>query len=308
MQLEHRQVPREMAVERRAGVVLRQPLLEKRGAAVVVEQLEVNVRQVVAGVGVGRVLRERAIGQTPRLLEPIDLVVREGERGLKPPVVAIRGSQALQKRHTLLLAIARAGEADGAARLVDEQSVARELRDVLIDQRQPARRLTCEQRAERLDVLPLASGRPADDVPRLLGRRARRRRVALGHGNHRQPGVCDGQPLVGLDGLGKRLPGARAVREQHVHSVLKARSGLRRRGADRQSVTIGRGHTVDAPFRRGEYTHRREASAGSARRPRCSTFRFAPRGSSPPTSAGRRSELWSCSTSTSRASTSTTAG
>src|SRR5262249_39524358 len=131
MQLEHREMPREMAVKRCARIVFGEPALEKRGAAVVVEQLEVDVREVVAGVGVSRELLERALRQSTRLLEAIDLVIGEGERGLKPPVVAVCRGQPLQEVDTLLLAIGCAREPDGAARLVYEQRVARKLPHVL---------------------------------------------------------------------------------------------------------------------------------------------------------------------------------
>src|SRR5205807_657275 len=85
-----------------------------------------DVGEVVAGVGVARVLLERALRQPARLLEAVHLVVGEGQRRLKPPVVAVGGGQALEEDGTLLLAVAAAREADGAARLVDQEGVARE--------------------------------------------------------------------------------------------------------------------------------------------------------------------------------------
>ena len=96
---------------------------------------------VVAGVGVAWILRERALGEPPRLRVAAHLVIGEGEGGLEPPVLAVGGCQPLEESAAELLAIRPPREADRAARLVDEQGVARELRHVLVDQGEATRGL-----------------------------------------------------------------------------------------------------------------------------------------------------------------------
>jgi hypothetical protein len=59
----------------------------------------------------------------------------------------------------VLLAVGAARECDGAARLVDEEGVARKVSHVLVDERKAARRLPCEEGVHGLDMLPLAPGR-----------------------------------------------------------------------------------------------------------------------------------------------------
>src|SRR5262249_51275486 len=105
LEFEERQVPGEMAVKRRAPVIAREPVLEERRATVVVRRLEIHVRDVVAGVGVAGILRERALRQPPGVVEASDLVIGECQGGLEPPVVAIRGGQALDESSPPLLAI-----------------------------------------------------------------------------------------------------------------------------------------------------------------------------------------------------------
>ena len=121
LELEERQVPDEVAVEGRAPVVVAEPVGQERRALVVAGRLEHHVGDVVAGVGVARMLGQRALGQDARLLEPSHLVVRERERGLIPPVVPVSGRQPLDERAPVLLAIRAAREADAAARLVHQR-------------------------------------------------------------------------------------------------------------------------------------------------------------------------------------------
>ena len=171
-----------------------------------------DVREVVAGVGVARILRQRALGQPPRFLEPIDLVIREGQRGLEPPVVAVRRGERLEEGHPLLLAIARAREADRAAGLVDEHRVAWELRDVLVDEVEAACRLAADQRAERLDVLPLTTRGARHDLARLVDCRARRGRIAMSDGHEGDARVRQRETLVRLHRRRERIVGTGAVR------------------------------------------------------------------------------------------------
>jgi hypothetical protein len=86
--------------------------------------------------------------------------------------------QPLQERHAALLAVGPAGEADGAAGLVDEQRVAREVLHVLVDQLEAPGRVAADERAQRLDVLPLPPCRAGRGLACAGGGRARRRRVA----------------------------------------------------------------------------------------------------------------------------------
>ena len=72
-----------------------------------------------------------------------------------------------------------AAEPDGAARLVDEQRVARKFLHVLLDLRQAARRFAAGDRGERLHVLPLAPRHPGRQAAGPLDRRLRRGAVAL---------------------------------------------------------------------------------------------------------------------------------
>ena len=229
-------------MKRGARVVAGEPVGQERGAGLGVQRLEVDVSEVVAGVGVARVLLQRALGQTPGLLVAVDLVVREGQRRLEPPVVAVRRGQALEKRHAVLLAVGAAGEADGAAGLVDEQRVARELRHVLGDQVEPAARLAADQRAQRVDVLALAPGGAGDRLARPPHRGPRGRRVAVGHGHQGQAGVRDRESVVRLQGRRERLLDAGSVGQQPVHAVLKAFGGTRRRGRELETVAVGDGH------------------------------------------------------------------
>jgi hypothetical protein len=78
VQLEQRQVPGQVAVERRGPVVVGQPGLEEAGAGAVVGRLVEDVGHRVGPVGVARVALQRLLGVAARLLEPIQLVVDEG--------------------------------------------------------------------------------------------------------------------------------------------------------------------------------------------------------------------------------------
>src|SRR5262249_24361241 len=85
MQLEHGGVPGEVAVKRGAAITALEPLLQASRAGLCVQRLEVDVGEVMNGVGVGRVLLKRALGESSRLLEAVDLVIGEAERHLIPP-------------------------------------------------------------------------------------------------------------------------------------------------------------------------------------------------------------------------------
>ena len=65
MQLEHRHVPGEVAMERRAPVVSAHPLLEEGGPHLRVQRLEGDVGKVMDGVGIVRILPQRALGEPP---------------------------------------------------------------------------------------------------------------------------------------------------------------------------------------------------------------------------------------------------
>ena len=124
VQLEHGEVPREVAVKGRPAVIAGQPRLEECHAAVIVHGLEADVGDIVARVGIAGILLERALGQPAGLVEAPRLVMREGQRGLKPPVVAVGRGEALEEGLAKLLAVRAPAEADGAAGLVDEERVA----------------------------------------------------------------------------------------------------------------------------------------------------------------------------------------
>ena len=153
-------------------------------------------------------------------------MVREGEGGLEPPVVAVGGGEPLHEGDAILLAIAPAREGDGIARLVRHHRVARELADVLVDEGEPARRLPCDERAQRLDVLPLAPGRSRHALARPPRRRARRCRVALDEGEQGEARVRHREVRIRGESRRERFLGPRAVREETIHAVLKALRGL----------------------------------------------------------------------------------
>src|SRR5262249_48276085 len=155
--------------------------------------------------------------------------------------VAVGRGQALEERHPPLLAIAPAREADGAARLVDQQRVARELADVLIDERETTDGVAAEERAHRLHVLTLAARRAADRLARALDGGLRRRGVAADGREQGHARVGDGEPVVCLQRGGEVLLAAGAVGEQRVHAGLEAVGGGARRGGDRQLVAVGDG-------------------------------------------------------------------
>ena len=171
-------------------------------------------------------------------------MIREGEGGLEPPVLAVGRGQALEKGQAKLLAIRPPREADGAAGLVDEQCIARELRHVLVDESEAARGLAADERGQRLHVLPLAPGGAGREIPRPADGRPRRRAVTPEEREERRPRVGQGEALVGRDGCGEALLGAGAVRELPVHPLLVALSGDGGRRGDGQSVAIGDGHFV----------------------------------------------------------------
>ena len=225
VQREHRLVPGEMAVEGGAPVVARHPLVEERGPRVDVEGLELDVGQVVRRARVARVLLERGLRQPARLLEPVHLMVGEGERRLEPPVVPVRGRQPLEEGHPVLLAIAAAGQGDGAARLVDQHRVAREVLHVLVHQREAARGLAGHEGARRLHVLALAPGRAGHGLARAARGGARRCGIALHRGQERSPHVRHREAVVGRERRREALLGAGAVGQQPVHPVLELREG-----------------------------------------------------------------------------------
>src|SRR5262249_62071900 len=102
------------------------------------------------GGGGGAGIRgEQALRQPPRLFETAHLVVGEAQRRMEPPVVAVRGGQTLEEGRAELLAVAPAAQADRAAGLVDEERIARELRHVLVDQVEAARRVASDESVER---------------------------------------------------------------------------------------------------------------------------------------------------------------
>ena len=225
VQLEQGQVPGEMAVERSPAVVAGQPVLQKLDAPVIVHGLEADVGDVVAGVGVARILLERALRQAPRFLEPAHLVIGEGQRGLEPPVLAVRGGQTLEKGQAELLAICAPAEADAAAGLVHEQGVARKLHHVLVDEVEPASGLTGDDGGQRLHVLPLAPGCASHEPARPGDGGARRPRVPLEEGEERSARVSEREPLIGRHRRREALISAEAVREEPVHAFLVAFGG-----------------------------------------------------------------------------------
>ena len=227
-----------------APVVAGHPVVQERGPRLDVERLEGDVGQVVSGARVAGILIERRLGQPARLLEPVHFVIGEGERRLEPPVVPVGGSEPLEEGHAVLLAIAAAGQRDRAAGLVHEHRVAWELGHVLVHQRQAARGLSGDERAHRLDVLPLAPRGAAHGLAGARGGGARRRRVSLHRGEERAPHVRQGQPLVGGERGREALLRAGAVGQQIVHALLEPVEGGGRRRGDGQSVAVGRGHRV----------------------------------------------------------------
>src|SRR5207249_4508933 len=134
-----------------------------------------------------------------------------------------------------LLAVAPAAQADRAARLVDEERIARELRHVLVDQIEAARRVASDERVERLDVLPLAPRRPGHGSARRLGGRARRRGVALDDGHQRDAAVSQRQSFVGFHGRREARLGAGTERQQSVHAFLEPLGRDGRGGGDASS-------------------------------------------------------------------------
>ena len=175
VQLEEREVPGQMAVIGRETVVAGEPVGEKGRAAVIVQRLEADMRDVVAGIGVGRVLRQRALGEAARLRKAALLVIDEAQRGEKPPVLPEGGRQALEEGRPVGLAVRAAAQADAAAGLIHQERVARELRHVLVDEGKPARGLTADQRRQRRHVLALA---PAGARHALAGQRMAERAVS----------------------------------------------------------------------------------------------------------------------------------
>ena len=161
---------------------------------------------------------------------------------MEPPVVAVRGSQTLEEGRAELLAVAPAAQADRAARLVDEERIARELRHVLVDQIEAARGFSSDERAQRLDVLPLAPRRPGHGSARRLGGRARRRGVALDDGDQRDAAVSQRESFVGFHGCREARLGAGPERQQPVHAFLEPLGRDGRRGGDGQPVAVGDGH------------------------------------------------------------------
>src|SRR5215472_18046816 len=105
MQLEHGKVPGEMAMKPRVAVVALEPFLEEGRPRLCVQRLEGDVGEVVGGVGVGRILLERAFGEPSRLLEAVDLVVGEPKGRLIPPVVAVNGGEALHEGYPAGLSV-----------------------------------------------------------------------------------------------------------------------------------------------------------------------------------------------------------
>src|SRR5438046_1060436 len=86
------------------------------------------------------------------------------------------------------------------------------LRDVLVDEVEAARRLAADQRAERLDVLPLTPRGARHDLARLVDCRARRGRIAMSDGHEGDARVRQREPLVRLHRRRERIVGTGAVR------------------------------------------------------------------------------------------------
>ena len=103
---------------------------------------------------------------------------------------------------------------------------------MLVDQIEPARSLSSDEGAQRLDVLPLAPGRAGDRVARLFRGDARRRGIALGHGEQRGARVRHRERLVGVQRRREALLGADTERQQLVHAFLEALGRDGRRGRD----------------------------------------------------------------------------
>ena len=113
---------------------------------------------------------------------------------------------------------------------------------MLVDQREPARRLAAEERAHRLDVLPLAPRRAGDGLARPGGGPPRARCIADDGRVERRAGVGDRQVIVRLERGAEGLLGAGAERQEPVHALLEALGGEGRGRRDRQTVAIGYAH------------------------------------------------------------------
>jgi hypothetical protein len=196
----------------------------------------------VGGARVARVLLERRFRQPPRLREAVHLVVGERERRLEPPVVAVGGSEALEEGHPVLLAIAPAGQGDGATGLVHQHRVARELGHVLLHQREAPRGLPRHEGVDRLRVPPFAAGRARCGLARAAGGGARAGPVAPYRGQQRLPHVGQREMVVGGEGRREAVLGAGPVGQQAVHAVMEALEGAGRSGGDGQAVAVGEGH------------------------------------------------------------------
>ena len=126
---------------------------------------------------------------------------------MKPPVIDIGGSQALDERHAMHFAVGPTGEADGAAGLVDEKRVARELRHVLVDEGKSPRSLAGHECGQGLDMLALAPRGAGRQLPGPVDGDPRGRAVAPEQREERGPRVGHGEALVSGDGGGKAFLG-----------------------------------------------------------------------------------------------------
>jgi len=142
----------------------------------------------------------------------------------------------------VLLAIAGPGQGDGAAHLVHQHRVAREVLHVLVREREAAGALAAHEGGEHLHVLPLAPRGAAHRLARAGHGVARGGRVALHQRHQRDAGVRDRQAGIGLERLRHPLLAGGAVGQQVVHALLEALEGDGRIGRDGQAVAVGKRH------------------------------------------------------------------
>ncbi len=255
-------MPGQVAIHRRFWFESGPKVGEKCGTGRDISAFEMDVGNGVGGGATLPVELQGTVGMGPRFAVHIQFVLCEGERGEKPPVVAIGFGKRGEEGKLFLLAVLVAAEADEAVDagcLVKHPGVGGELGDMVLHDSQGGLAVGLDAGGDRSDVRLFAACRPCAENARMLDSRP-----GIFHPPDKlelagKGGVREGEPGVRLDGTLKRLDHKGAVADRPVDAVVVVRGRDIGARADGVSVSVYLPHRPS--LREGRVDHRELSAA-----------------------------------------------
>ena len=165
---------------------------------------------------------EGELGETAGLFKLPEFVVREGEGAEEEPVVAVRVLERIEEGELLIVAAdvpAETDEPEGAVRLGEEEGIARELGEVLLDHRKGFGCVSIDRGGHGRDVLLLAASGTFRKFKGTLLARGRGSEVTEKLLSAGECDVGEGETFIGSDGIGEASLAPHATGEVAINRV-----------------------------------------------------------------------------------------